>query len=112
MRSSLLAHRRVRPSLVRDVPNDPRMAQGRLSRPAKDDFVQSMVQLALSTKHALAEMPETLLRAQHLLSKAAGCDFEEEPLPIPCPRHLRRHLLWLDDALDCYVRDNLDAAKA
>ena len=76
------------------------------------DFHSSVMQLVISTRQAIKSMPDTLAQAHALLAKGAGRDVdEEEPLPIPSENVLRRNLLYLDDALDCHLRDKIRAAQ-
>ena len=93
-------------SVLRNTSRDPRLTQD-----AKADLNQSIMRLAVSTRQALDNLPETLVQAQALLDKAAGRELEDDPLPIPSAASMRRHLLWLDDAMDCLLRDDLQKAR-
>ena len=67
--------------------------------------------MAVTTRQALDNLPDTLAQAQTLLDKAAGRDLEDDLLPIPSAASMRNHLLWLDDAMDCHLRDAILEAK-
>ncbi len=70
-----------------------------------------MLQLAVSTKQVFKNLPETLVEMDQMILQARGRDLEEGPLPVPSDPTLRRHLLELDEALDCHARDRLAEAK-
>ena len=56
-------------------------------------------------------MPATLMEAADLIAQFKGGEGEADPLPIASDSTLKRHLLWLDDAMDCLLRDDLQKAR-
>ena len=86
--------------MLRNNSRDPR-----LTEEVKAYFTQSIMRLAVSTRQALKNLPDTLVQAQALLDEAAGRELEDDPLPIPSESSMRNHLLWLDDAMDCHLAD-------
>ncbi len=74
-------------------------------------FAQSTMEFTVRSRLTLKTLPETLVEAEALISVLREESQGREPLPIASDRTLRRHLLWLDDALDCWLRDRIAAER-
>ena len=104
-----------------DAPQDTPLNASRKKKlaPRWNTAVQAMVELAVKTRQAVKTLPQTLVEVQSTfvtLQQAATGEEEAdshftEGLPIAADSSLRRHLLWIDEALELWYKEKLFQAR-